>query len=100
MVHFHVHVCVCDVFMLQARAELSAMAYYMWLITFVKAVASLKKSCYAIRGQSASLNPFKSKCHSHSCTCARQISIIELGVYLFKHTFYVDQWFLLCMSSA
>lgn len=45
IVYFYfAHVCVCDVFMLQARAELSGMAYYMWLITVVKPVASLKKS--------------------------------------------------------
>lgn len=27
-----VHVCVCDVFMLQARAELSGVAYYMQIV--------------------------------------------------------------------
>lgn len=44
IVYFYfAHVCVCDVFTLQARAELSGMAYYMWLITVVKPVASLKK---------------------------------------------------------
>lgn len=53
--------------MLQARAELSGMAYYMWLITVVKAVASLKKSYAAGKEKNTSLNTHTQKSLSSLC---------------------------------
>lgn len=70
------HVCVCDVFTLQARAELSGRTYYMRLITVVKPVASLKKSFAAGTKKGKKISKYT---HTH------KITIVLVCVFIKSH---------------